>query len=62
MRTKYIDLLKTIVERYLAICRPFMIQKWQNKLSRVVRQILVIWVISVAFAIPQVSFKLNANP
>ncbi|OXA57856.1 Neuropeptide capa receptor [Folsomia candida] len=41
------------VERYLAICRPFMIQKWQNKLSRVVRQILVIWVISVAFAIPQ---------
>ncbi len=43
------------IERYLAICRPFMIQKWQNKLSRVVRQILIIWVISISLAIPQVS-------
>lgn len=42
------------IERYLAICRPFMIQKWQNKLSRVVRQILIIWVISISLAIPQV--------
>ncbi|CAL8074481.1 unnamed protein product [Orchesella dallaii] len=42
------------IERYLAICRPFMIQKWQNKLSRVVRQILIIWVISVSLAIPQI--------
>lgn len=42
------------IERYLAICRPFMIQKWQNKLSRVVRQILIIWVISISLAVPQV--------
>jgi hypothetical protein len=42
------------VERYLAICRPFFIQKWQNKLSRIVKQILVIWAISIALAIPQV--------
>jgi len=42
------------IERYLAICHPFMHQKYQNKLSRVVRQILVIWIISTLLAIPQV--------
>ncbi|ODM90965.1 Neuromedin-U receptor 2 [Orchesella cincta] len=48
------------IERYLAICRPFMIQKWQNKLSRVVRQILIIWVISISLAIPQ--FGVTSTP
>ena len=43
------------IERYLAICRPFMIQKWNNKLSRVVRQIIFIWLVSFTLAIPQVS-------
>ena len=44
------------IERYLAICRPFFVQKWQNKLSRIVKQILVIWAISIALAIPQVRY------
>jgi len=42
------------VERYLAICRPFILQKWQNNLSRVIRQILLIWVLSILLAVPQV--------
>jgi len=43
------------IERYLAICRPFLTQKWQNGLIRVVRQLVVIWACSIALAIPQVS-------
>jgi len=42
------------VERYLAICRPFMIQKWQHNLSRVIRLILFIWALSFLSAVPQV--------
>jgi len=49
------------VERYLAICRPFFVQKWQNKLSRIVKLILVIWALSIALAIPQVSTSVESN-
>lgn len=41
------------VERYFAICHPF----WSHslsKLSRAIRLILVIWIISLLCAIPQV--------
>lgn len=40
------------VERYLAICHPFL-QHTMSKLSRAVRLILIIWVISVGLAVPQ---------
>lgn len=40
------------VERYLAICHPFL-QHTMSKLSRAVRLILVVWVVSVCLAIPQ---------
>lgn len=40
------------VERYLALCHPFL-QHTMSKLSRAVRSILVVWVVSVCLAIPQ---------
>lgn len=40
------------VERYLAICHPFL-QHTMSKLSRAIRLILIVWVISVGLAIPQ---------
>lgn len=40
------------VERYLAICHPFL-QHTMSKLSRAIRLILIVWVISIGLAIPQ---------
>jgi hypothetical protein len=40
------------VERYVAICHPFL-SHTMSKLSRAVKLILVIWVVALAFAIPQ---------
>ncbi|CAH1405691.1 unnamed protein product [Nezara viridula] len=40
------------VERYVAICHPFL-SHTMSKLSRAFRLILVIWVVALAFAIPQ---------
>ncbi|XP_059047387.1 pyrokinin-1 receptor-like [Achroia grisella] len=40
------------VERYIAICRPFM-SHTMSKLSRVVRFIFVIWVCALCTAVPQ---------
>ncbi|XP_037028776.1 pyrokinin-1 receptor-like [Bradysia coprophila] len=40
------------VERYVAICHPFL-SHTMSKLSRAVRLILLVWVISIGFAIPQ---------
>lgn len=40
------------VERYVAICHPFL-SHTMSKLSRAVKLILVIWIVALAFAIPQ---------
>jgi len=40
------------VERYVAICHPFL-SHTMSKLSRAVKLILVIWVVALTFAIPQ---------
>lgn len=40
------------VERYIAICRPFM-SHTMSKLSRAVRYIIVIWVCALCAAVPQ---------
>ncbi|GFG30521.1 hypothetical protein Cfor_01849, partial [Coptotermes formosanus] len=40
------------VERYVAICHPFL-SHTMSKLSRAVKLILVIWIVSLAFAVPQ---------
>lgn len=40
------------VERWLAICHPFL-QHTMSKLSRAVRLILIVWIVSVCLAIPQ---------
>ncbi|XP_060526011.1 pyrokinin-1 receptor-like [Cylas formicarius] len=40
------------VERYLAICHPFLSQT-MSKLSRAIKFILFIWLVAISFAIPQ---------
>lgn len=40
------------VERYVAICHPFL-SHTMSKLSRAVRLILLVWIISIGLAIPQ---------
>ncbi|KAJ8939216.1 hypothetical protein NQ314_011206 [Rhamnusium bicolor] len=40
------------IERYLAICHPFL-SHTMSKLSRAVRYIIAIWIIALALAIPQ---------
>ncbi|KAF5292028.1 hypothetical protein FQR65_LT11351 [Abscondita terminalis] len=40
------------VERYIAICHPFL-SHTMSKLSRAVKFILIIWLVAVAFAVPQ---------
>nr|BAO01086.1 neuropeptide GPCR A36 [Nilaparvata lugens] len=40
------------VERYLAICHPFLAQT-MSRLSRAIRLILIIWCVALAFAVPQ---------
>lgn len=40
------------VERYVAICHPFL-SRTMSKLSRAIRYIFVIWVISITLAVPQ---------
>lgn len=40
------------VERYLAICHPFL-QHTMSKLSRAVKLIIGVWIVSVSLAIPQ---------
>lgn len=44
------------VERYLAIVHPFL-QHTMSKLSRAVRLIMIVWVVSICLAIPQVILK-----
>ncbi|XP_032515457.2 pyrokinin-1 receptor-like isoform X2 [Danaus plexippus] len=54
------------VERYIAICRPFMSHK-MSKLSRAVRYIIAIWICALCSAVPQamqfgvVSYKENGQ-
>lgn len=40
------------VERYVAICHPFLSQTL-SKLSRAIKLILVIWLVALSFALPQ---------
>jgi neuromedin U receptor 1 len=40
------------IERYFAICHPFLAHK-MSKLSRAVKYIFLIWILSISFAIPQ---------
>lgn len=40
------------VERYLAICHPFL-QHTMSKLSRAVKFVIAIWIVSILLAIPQ---------
>ncbi|KAB0792753.1 hypothetical protein PPYR_14712 [Photinus pyralis] len=40
------------VERYIAICHPFL-SHTMSKLSRAVKFILIIWLVSIVFAVPQ---------
>ena len=40
------------VERYVAICHPFL-SHTMSKLSRAIKLILVIWIVALAFAVPQ---------
>lgn len=40
------------VERYVAICHPFL-SHTMSKLSRAIKLILLIWLVALAFAIPQ---------
>lgn len=40
------------VERYLAICHPFL-QHTMSKLSRAVKLIICVWIVSISLAIPQ---------
>lgn len=48
-------------ERYLAICHPFKhLQHTMSKLSRAVRLIIIIWIVSVCLAIPQVNLNRNS--
>lgn len=53
------------VERYLAICHPFLSQT-MSKLTRAVKLILVIWLVALSYALPQaLQFGLiqhQANP
>ncbi|CAD6208821.1 GSCOCG00003628001-RA-CDS [Cotesia congregata] len=39
------------IERYIAICHPFL-SHTMSKLSRVVKMILIIWVVAICFALP----------
>lgn len=50
------------VERYLAICHPFL-QHTMSKLSRAIRLILFVWVVSICLAIPQaLQFGVVSDP
>ncbi|XP_034949889.1 pyrokinin-1 receptor-like [Chelonus insularis] len=50
------------IERYVAICHPFLSQT-MSKLSRAIKLILFIWLISLCFAIPQaLQFGIIAHP
>lgn len=40
------------IERYLAICHPFVSHK-MSKLSRAIRHVLMLWVVSFGLALPQ---------
>lgn len=40
------------IERYIAICHPFATQK-MSKLSRAIKHILILWVVSFVIALPQ---------
>ena len=45
-------LLSTAVDRYVAICRPFLSQKWTSRHAHIL--VLTAWVASLVFSIPQV--------
>ena len=54
-------LLTTAIDRYFAICHPFISHQWS--MTRVHRMVLVAWVLSLFFSIPQVfifSYELNS--
>ncbi|XP_041984594.1 pyrokinin-1 receptor-like [Aricia agestis] len=40
------------IERYLAICHPFVSHK-MSKLSRAIRHVILLWVVALGFALPQ---------
>lgn len=40
------------IERYFAICHPFLAHT-MSKLSRAVKYIFLIWILSISFAVPQ---------
>ena len=54
-------LLTTAIDRYFAICHPFLSHQWS--LARVHRMVLVAWVLSLVFSIPQLfifSYEINS--
>lgn len=40
------------IERYVAICHPFL-SHTMSKLSRAIKYIFLIWILSISFAVPQ---------
>lgn len=40
------------IERYLAICHPFVSHK-MSKLSRAIKHVIILWIVSFALALPQ---------
>ena len=54
-------LLTTAIDRYFAICHPFLSHQWS--LARVHRMVLVAWMLSLIFSLPQLfifSYEINA--
>lgn len=49
---EFLDILVFTVERYVAICHPFL-SHTLSKLSRAVKLIILVWIVSFAYAIPQ---------
>ena len=48
------------IERYLAICHPLNIPR-KSKMTRAVRTVFVIWIVSVVFSLPWIFYnKVNA--
>lgn len=47
-----------LIHRYVAICKPFL-SHTMSKLSRAYKLILIIWLVSVCLAIPQVGYFLH---
>lgn len=49
---RFIPVTAFTIERYFAICHPFL-SHTMSKLSRAVKYIFLIWILSISFAVPQ---------